>query len=41
MTATPSVSAEEGGSYTGWLAGGMVILAILLIGAYLWFTYHP
>ncbi|MFZ0892312.1 MAG: hypothetical protein WB778_04800 [Thermoplasmata archaeon] len=41
MSATQSVSVEEGASYAGWLAGGIAILAILLIGAFLWFTHHP
>jgi hypothetical protein len=25
----------------GWIAGGLVILLVLLVGAALWFTYHP
>jgi len=32
---------EEPGTYTGWIAGGLAILAILAIGAVLWFMYHP
>lgn len=30
-----------GGAYTGWLVSGLVILAIMAIGAVLWFAYHP
>ena len=25
----------------GWIAGGLVILAVLAFGAVLWFMYHP
>ncbi|MFZ1023649.1 MAG: hypothetical protein WAN87_05900 [Thermoplasmata archaeon] len=41
MTSTQSVNVEEGASYAGWPAGGIAILAIMLTGAYLWFSYHP
>jgi hypothetical protein len=25
----------------GWIAGLLVILAVLSVGAFLWFSYHP
>ncbi len=36
-----SSSGAERGIYAGWLAGLLVIVAILAVGAYLWFTHHP
>jgi hypothetical protein len=32
---------EGGGTYRGWLAGGVAILIILGVGFSLWFKYHP
>jgi hypothetical protein len=32
---------DDRGAYAGWIAGGLVILAVLAIGAGLWFHYHP
>jgi hypothetical protein len=32
---------EDRGAYIGWLAGGLVIVAVLAVGAGLWFHYHP
>jgi hypothetical protein len=26
---------------SGWIAGALVILGVMLVGAYLWFRYHP
>jgi hypothetical protein len=42
-TAAESRMAEDGdrGAYNGWIAAGIVILAVLAIGAGLWFHYHP
>lgn len=40
MEAGSSPNAERG-IYAGWLAGLLVIAAILAVGAYLWFTHHP
>ncbi len=44
----PTVTAMSGASAgqarsanAGWLAGGLLILAVLLIGAAFWFHYHP
>ena len=31
----------SGGAYAGWIAAGIVILAVLAMGAALWFKYHP
>ncbi|HTS33352.1 MAG TPA: hypothetical protein VMI55_05380 [Thermoplasmata archaeon] len=31
----------RGGAYTGWLVSGLIILAVLAVGAALWFIYHP
>ncbi len=41
MNSTHTASVEEGSSYAGWLAGTLAILAILGVGAFLWFTHHP
>ncbi|HYA10553.1 MAG TPA: hypothetical protein VEH10_02630 [Thermoplasmata archaeon] len=27
--------------HAGWIAGGLVVLGVLLFGAFVWFTYHP
>jgi hypothetical protein len=32
---------EGGGTNAGWIAGVIVILAVLAIGGALWFTFHP
>ena len=37
MAQTPEFS----GSYRGWVVGGLIIVAILVISAALWFHYHP
>jgi len=29
------------GTNVGWLAGGLVILAVFAVGAFFWFKYHP
>jgi hypothetical protein len=31
-------SAQEN---AGWIAGGVIIAAIFVVGAVFWFTYHP
>lgn len=31
----------EPGSYAGWYIGFAIIVAILAVGAGLWFVYHP
>jgi len=40
-TSPPTPFEDERGAYAGWLAGGLVILAVLLVGVGLWFHYHP
>lgn len=27
--------------HAGWIAGGLVILGVLVFGAIVWLTYHP
>ena len=38
---TRTVDAQTGGSNAGWIAGLLIILAVLAVGGALWFTYHP
>jgi hypothetical protein len=44
---SPSVSAADSTSevgrtdYAGWLAAGLVILAVGFVAAAFWFKYHP
>ncbi len=42
-TASDTRMADDGdwSAYHGWIAAGIVILAVLAIGAGLWFHYHP
>jgi hypothetical protein len=35
-----ATSAAEGGAYTGWIAGALLILVILGIGAGVWFHHY-
>jgi hypothetical protein len=37
----PAEAETAGGTYTGWVAGALVIVAVLVIAAVLWFHYHP
>jgi hypothetical protein len=37
----PTPLDDDRGAYTGWLVGGLIILAVLAIGGGLWFHYHP
>jgi hypothetical protein len=30
-----------GGANAGWIAGALVIVAVLAVGAVFWFKYHP
>ncbi len=32
---------ERRGANTGWLVGGLLILAVFVAGGVFWFTYHP
>jgi hypothetical protein len=32
---------ESPGSYAGWYIGAGVVVAVLAVGAALWFMYHP
>jgi len=34
-------AADDRGLYNGWIAGAVAIVVIFVIGAGLWFTYHP
>jgi hypothetical protein len=33
--------ADESSDYRGWAAAGLIVLAVIAVGAYLWFHYHP
>jgi hypothetical protein len=33
-------ASHESPDLRGWIAGSLVILAVFLVGAALWFTYH-
>jgi hypothetical protein len=40
----PSASAMDGedrNANRAWIVGFLIILAVLLVGAVLWFSYHP
>ncbi len=43
MSRGASAGADTTGdpSNIGWIAGFVIILAVLAIGGVLWFTYHP
>lgn len=41
MSATAGPPEDDRGTYLGWIAGGAVIVGILLIGAAFWFIHHP
>jgi hypothetical protein len=32
---------SSSGAYLGWIAGLLIILAVIGVGAFLWFHYHP
>ncbi len=40
MTALSGAESDRG-AYSGWIAGWIVIIAILAIGTVLWLRYHP
>ena len=31
----------ERGTNLGWIAGGLVILGVFVVGGYFWFSAHP
>jgi len=33
--------AEDRDAYVGWMAGGLVLLAVFVGAAVLWFIFHP
>lgn len=35
-----SPSAREGADYTGWLASGIVLMAVFVAAAGVWFIFH-
>ena len=43
MQSTSESDAEEPawGANSGWIAGFLVIVAVMAIGAAFWFMYHP
>ena len=42
MTGSSPAAYDDGrASYAGWIAGAIVTLGVLAVGAALWFTYHP
>ncbi|HYA58674.1 MAG TPA: hypothetical protein VEH57_09505 [Thermoplasmata archaeon] len=34
-------ASDEGNAYAGWIAGTLAIIAIMAVGAGLWFSFHP
>jgi hypothetical protein len=32
---------EQRGANTGWIVGGLFILAVIAVAAFFWFRYHP
>jgi len=32
---------DDRNAYAGWIAGLLVMFAILAVGGVIWFTYHP
>ncbi|MGC2360285.1 MAG: hypothetical protein WA691_08310 [Thermoplasmata archaeon] len=32
---------QNRGANKGWIAGALVVVAVLVIGAAFWFSYHP
>jgi hypothetical protein len=40
MRASRATDSDEP-SNIGWIAGFVIILAVLAVGGVLWFTYHP
>ena len=41
MAAETQRGDDESGLLSGWIAGGLVVVAIFAVGAYFWFSYHP
>ncbi len=41
MTEVPNAATEQPSPWSGWLVGTLVVVAILIVGAALWFKYHP
>jgi hypothetical protein len=40
-TRLPAAAELRGGSYGGWIASLLIIVAVLAVGASLWFWFHP
>jgi hypothetical protein len=41
VAANAPPASDSEGVYTGWIAGGLVIAAVLGVGAIFWFMHHP
>ncbi len=41
MTADAAAPEEAPGLYAGWLAGLLIIVGVMAVGAFFWFTHHP
>lgn len=41
MAANEPAASEAPGAYTGWIVGGLLILAVFGVGAVFWFMHHP
>ncbi len=39
--ASPAAADASRGANLGWIIGGLVILAIFVVGSAFWFMYHP
>jgi hypothetical protein len=41
VNSNPDTYNDGRGENAGWIAGFLVIAAVVAIGAVFWFTYHP
>ena len=41
VPAAGAMDGEDRRANLAWIAGFLVILAVLVVGAVLWFSYHP
>ncbi len=41
MTELTEAGTESPSRWSGWLVGALVVLGVLVVGAALWFRYHP